>query len=81
MGRDSKLWSHPETFMPERFLEVKVDYIGQDFELIPFGAGKRICLGLNTTHRMLRIMLGSLIKNFDWKLEGNIRAQDNEIWI
>ncbi|KAF5811726.1 putative geraniol 8-hydroxylase [Helianthus annuus] len=48
-------------FMPERFLELKVDYGGQDFELIPFGAGRRIRPGLNMAHRMLHIMLGSLI--------------------
>ncbi|KAM0072422.1 putative geraniol 8-hydroxylase [Helianthus debilis subsp. tardiflorus] len=79
MGRDQKVWSHPETFMPERFLEVNVDYRGQDFELIPFGAGRRICPGLNMAHRMLHIMLGSLIQKFDWKLEGNKRAQDMDM--
>ncbi|KAJ0762592.1 putative geraniol 8-hydroxylase [Helianthus annuus] len=79
MGRDPKVWSNPETFMPERFLEVNVDYRGQDFELIPFGAGRRICPGLNMAHRMLHIMLGSLIQKFDWKLEGNKRAQDMDM--
>ncbi|KAK9056235.1 hypothetical protein SSX86_027325 [Deinandra increscens subsp. villosa] len=76
MGRDPKLWSHPESFMPERFLEVDIDYKGQDFELIPFGAGRRICPGLNMAQRMLHVMLGSLIHKFDWKLEGNMKPQD-----
>ncbi|KAJ0582347.1 putative geraniol 8-hydroxylase [Helianthus annuus] len=79
MGRDPKVWSHPDTFMPERFLEVNVDYRGQDFELIPFGAGRRICPGLNMAHRMLHIMLGSLIQKFDWKFEGNKKAQDMDM--
>ncbi|KAM0003318.1 putative geraniol 8-hydroxylase [Helianthus debilis subsp. tardiflorus] len=79
MGRDPKVWSHPDTFMPERFLEVDVDYRGQDFELIPFGAGRRICPGLNMAHRMLHVMLGSLIQKFDWKLEGNKKAQDMDM--
>ncbi|KAJ0762585.1 putative geraniol 8-hydroxylase [Helianthus annuus] len=79
IGRDPKVWSHPNTFMPERFLEVNVDYRGQDFELIPFGAGRRICPGLNMAHRMLHIMLGSLIQKFDWKLEGNKKAQDMDM--
>ncbi|KAD3069190.1 hypothetical protein E3N88_37070 [Mikania micrantha] len=79
MGRDQKVWSHPETFMPERFLDVNVDYKGQNFELIPFGGGKRICPGLNIAHRMLHIMLGSLIYNFDWRLEGNMRPQDMDM--
>ncbi|KAI3741243.1 hypothetical protein L1987_58914 [Smallanthus sonchifolius] len=76
MGRDPKVWSRPETFMPERFLEVDIDYKGQDFEFIPFGAGRRMCPGLNIAYKMLHIMLGSLIQKFDWKLEGNMRAQD-----
>ncbi|KAL8235757.1 hypothetical protein R6Q59_016838 [Mikania micrantha] len=79
MGRDEKVWSHPETFMPERFLEVNVSYKGQNFELIPFGVGRRICPGLNIAHRMLHIMLGSLIYNFDWRLEGNMKPQDMDM--
>ncbi|GAY67403.1 hypothetical protein CUMW_256170 [Citrus unshiu] len=42
---------------------------GQNFELIPFGAGRRICPGLPLAIRMLYLMLGSLINSFDWKLE------------
>ncbi|KAI7748617.1 hypothetical protein M8C21_012417 [Ambrosia artemisiifolia] len=76
IGRDPKVWSNPNEFMPERFMEVEIDYKGQDFKLIPFGAGRRICPGLNIAHRMLHTILGSLIHNFDWKLEKNMRAQD-----
>ena len=76
MGRDPNIWSDAETFMPERFLEVEIDYRGQNFELIPFGSGRRMCPGLNIAHRMLHVMLGSLILKFDWKLEGNIRLED-----
>ncbi|KAL7591256.1 hypothetical protein Lser_V15G31714 [Lactuca serriola] len=76
MGRDPQVWSDPEAFMPERFMEVEIDYRGQDFEFIPFGAGRRICPGLNIAHRMLHIVLGSLIQKFNWKLEEKIRPQD-----
>ncbi|KAI3708130.1 hypothetical protein L2E82_37211 [Cichorium intybus] len=79
MGRDPNIWSDTEMFMPERFLEVNIDYKGQDYEFIPFGVGRRICPGLNIAHRMLHVMLGSLIHKFDWKLEGNIRAQDMDM--
>ncbi|XP_076951876.1 cytochrome P450 76T24-like [Bidens hawaiensis] len=76
IGRDPKVWSNANVFMPERFLEAKTDYRGQDFELIPFGAGRRSCPGLNLARRELHTILVSLIYNFDWKLEGNMRAQD-----
>ncbi|GLJ32234.1 hypothetical protein SUGI_0648800 [Cryptomeria japonica] len=47
---EDKTSSSPWTseFMPERVLEgdnSKMEYGGQNFELIPFGAGRRICPG------------------------------------
>ncbi|KVH89153.1 cytochrome P450 76AD1-like [Cynara cardunculus var. scolymus] len=79
MGRDPDIWSDPKVFKPERFLNVNIDYKGQDFEFIPFGSGRRICPGLNIAHKMLHIILGSLIYMFDWKLAGNTSAQDMDM--
>ncbi|PWA67760.1 cytochrome P450 [Artemisia annua] len=79
MGQDSNVWPNPQMFEPERFLDVNVDYQGQDFELIPFGTGRRMCPGLPLAHRMLHLMLGSLIHKFDWKIEGGMRPQDMDM--
>lgn len=69
MGRDPNVWSEPLQFLPERFLHTPtVDYRGHNFELIPFGAGRRICPGLPLGHRILHFILASLLHSFDWSL-------------
>ena len=76
IGRDPSLWDKPTKFMPDRFLESELDVRGRDFELLPFGAGRRICPGLPLAIRMVPVMLGSLLNSFDWKLEGGIAPKD-----
>lgn len=75
IGRDPSVWKNPTKFMPERFLESEIDVRGQDFELIPFGAGRRMCPGLPLGLRMVHVVLGSLLNSFDWKLEGGITSK------
>uniref|UniRef100_A0A5B7BBB0 Putative geraniol 8-hydroxylase-like n=1 Tax=Davidia involucrata TaxID=16924 RepID=A0A5B7BBB0_DAVIN len=75
-GRDSSIWSNPDSFVPERFLDCEIDVRGQDFELIPFGAGRRICPGLPLAYRMVHLMLASLLHSFDWKLEQGMKLED-----
>ncbi|KAI8542231.1 hypothetical protein RHMOL_Rhmol08G0122300 [Rhododendron molle] len=76
IGRDPSVWENPTSFMPERFLDLDVDVRGRDFELIPFGAGRRICPVLSLAIRVVPLMLGSLINSFDWKLEGGMKPEE-----
>ncbi|XP_061348031.1 cytochrome P450 76T24-like [Gastrolobium bilobum] len=79
MGRDSSIWKNPNEFMPERFLESEIDFKGQDFELIPFGAGRRICPGLPLAIRTVHIVLASLLRDYDWKLANGLKAADMDM--
>ncbi|GAA0164742.1 oxygenase [Lithospermum erythrorhizon] len=69
IGRDPEHWEEPFSFKPERFIDSKVDYKGQHFELLPFGAGRRICAGIPLAHRMLHLVLGSMLHEFDWEVQ------------
>ncbi|KAH9605961.1 hypothetical protein KSS87_008542 [Heliosperma pusillum] len=79
IGRDPETWERPNCFEPERFLGSGIDVKGCDFELIPFGAGRRICPGLPLATRMLHLMLGSLIHGFDWRLEGGTLPEEMDM--
>ncbi|CAB4266257.1 unnamed protein product [Prunus armeniaca] len=63
-----KLWSQPEQFRPERFLNVQGERDG--FLLLPFGTGRRGCPGEGLASRILGLALGSLIQCFDWERIG-----------
>eukprot|EP01018_Ginkgo_biloba_P008355 Gb_11069 [translate_table: standard] len=79
IGRDPSVWRQPLDFIPDRFLECNIDYRGQDFELIPFGAGRRICIGLPLAHRMVHLVLGSLLHSFNWSIPKSHKDQDGTI--
>ncbi|GER45404.1 cytochrome P450 [Striga asiatica] len=66
--RDPAVWPDPLSFKPERFSDSDVDFRGQHFHLIPFGSGRRSCIGLNLGHRMVGLTVASLLQEFDWKL-------------
>lgn len=55
------------------------DVKGHNFELIPFGAGRRICPGLPLAYRMVHLMVASLIHNFDWKPENGLRPEQVDV--
>ncbi|KAL2472352.1 Cytochrome [Abeliophyllum distichum] len=79
IGRDSKIWSNPESFDPERFLKREIDIKGQDFDLIPFGSGKRMCPGFPLATRMVPLMVATMIQNFDWKPENGMKPEEVDI--
>lgn len=65
--RDPRVWTNPSAFLPERFLtsHADVDVRGQQFELIPFGSGRRSCPGVSFALQVLHLTLARLLHSFD----------------
>ena len=63
---DEKVWSDPEMFKPERFIDEDVSVMGSNLKLAPFGSGRRVCpgkaMGLATVH----LWLAMLLQSFKW---------------
>jgi cytochrome P450 len=80
ISRDPESWERPEEFVPERFMDggsaAAVDLKGNDFEFLPFGAGRRICPGLNFGLATVEIMLANLLYCFEWELPNGMEPED-----
>ncbi|XWS70092.1 hypothetical protein CRYUN_Cryun03dG0019500 [Craigia yunnanensis] len=76
MGRDPLVWEEPEEFRPERFLGKKIDMKGQNFELLPFGSGRRMCPGYSLGLKMIQSSLANLLHGFNWKLPDNTNPEN-----
>ncbi|KAF4363216.1 hypothetical protein F8388_020786, partial [Cannabis sativa] len=69
INRDPANWDDPNRFIPERFMTEEkkdVDVRGQNFELLPFGSGRRGCPGANLALLMIPATVAALVQCFDW---------------
>ncbi|CAI0629332.1 unnamed protein product [Linum tenue] len=76
IGRDPAYWIEPDKFMPERFVNSPVNYNGDDFQLLPFGAGRRMCPGVKTGMAIVHLAVANLLYHFDWKLPNEMKPED-----
>ncbi|WRX31342.1 Cytochrome P450 - like 10 [Theobroma cacao] len=76
IGRDPQAWKNPKEFYSERFIDSSIDYKGLDFELIPFGAGRRGCPGIHMGVATLELALANLLYKFDWEMPAGMNKED-----
>ncbi|ERM96752.1 hypothetical protein AMTR_s05343p00003150 [Amborella trichopoda] len=76
IGRQPVNWVDPEVFRLERFIGSDIDYKGQDFALIPFGAGRRGCPAISFAASVIELALANLLLCFDWALPNGMNHKD-----
>jgi cytochrome P450 len=81
IARDARFWTDAEEFVPERFLDggsaAHLSFLGRNnFQFLPFGAGRRLCPGINYAMAAVELMLANLVHRFDWELPEGKEARD-----
>lgn len=76
IARNPSSWDQPLEFKPERFIKSSIDFKGHDFELIPFGAGRRGCPGVTFAVTIIEMVSANLVHQFDWSLPGGAAGED-----
>ncbi|XP_059624786.1 cytochrome P450 71AU50-like [Cornus florida] len=72
IGRDPNSWINAEKFIPERFAGSDIDIRGRDFQLLPFGSGRRGCPGMQLGLTLVRLVVAQLVHCFDWELPNDM---------
>ncbi|XP_076957465.1 cytochrome P450 78A9-like [Bidens hawaiensis] len=69
ISRDPEIWSEPQEFRPERFLDemeglMDISVMGSDLRLAPFGSGRRSCPGKSLGLATVSFWVASLLQEF-----------------
>nr|ACN40196.1 unknown [Picea sitchensis] len=77
IGRNPKSWGEDaESFKPERFMEAGfLDAKVENFEWIPFGAGRRGCPGQQMAMIVVEFAVAQLLHCFNWRLPDDMDEQ------
>jgi len=67
IGHNVQTWGpNAFEFNLDQFTRSKMGVLGTDFELLPFGVGRCICVGKGLTMTMLECTITSFAHIFDW---------------
>ena len=78
--RDPEVWKDPNMFRPERFLEEKESSLRliKKEMFVPYGIGRRICMGESLAKDTLFIFFTNLVKNLKFENPVNHPNPDPE---
>ncbi len=73
------LYENPLKFNLERFIGSNVDLKGKDFQLLPFGSSRRICLGFPFGLTTMQMELARFLHSFTLSLPKGENLQDMDM--
>ncbi|KAL7638666.1 UNVERIFIED_CONTAM: hypothetical protein RMT77_011238 [Armadillidium vulgare] len=62
--KDPKYWKHPNSFSIDNFLDEEGKFIRNKEGYLPFGLGRRQCLGESLAKMELFLIIGAILQNF-----------------
>lgn len=68
LHRNPNIWKNPLVFDPENFSPENVKKRPK-FNYLPFGAGPRLCIGLQFAMMEMQLILAALVKRFDFEMD------------
>ncbi|KAG5572860.1 hypothetical protein H5410_062626 [Solanum commersonii] len=77
--RDPNIWPEPEKFLPERFVGSNIDIRGRDFQLLPFGSGRRGCPAMQLAIVLVDLIVAQLVHCFDWELPNGMQPCELDV--
>mmetsp|Transcript_64656 Transcript_64656/g.185927 ORF Transcript_64656/g.185927 Transcript_64656/m.185927 type:complete len:1248 (-) Transcript_64656:64-3807(-) len=78
---DPEIYPEPDKFLPERWLDKDPCRwsVENDFEFMPFGIGRRLCIGYNLALENIQLFVASLFSSFRFSTEGGRPVSTDEI--
>ncbi|XP_027068727.1 cytochrome P450 93A3 [Coffea arabica] len=84
--RDPSSWDNPLEFQPERFMvgskgaydDYQMDIKGQNFNIFPFGSGRRGCPGASLALAVAHSAVALLVQCFDFRVQGGEKINIEE---
>ncbi|HAX77779.1 MAG TPA: cytochrome P450 [Cyanobacteria bacterium UBA11372] len=66
--QDATIFTDPDRFDPDRFSAERAEHKKQEYSLVGFGGGSRICLGIAFAQMEMKIVAAHLLRNYTWEL-------------
>ncbi|XP_055957225.1 cytochrome P450 2C31-like [Patella vulgata] len=85
MAKDEQQWDNPDVFNPDRFLDEDRKFVPVTHQLrqqlMPFGVGRRICVGESFAKSRIFLYVTSLLQKFNFRPDGNpLAPEDSKLW-